>query len=167
MTSTLTQELKSKIEAASKLLFDELEDTVQQVREFKTPSIKDDYDKLHVQLLFYTETEMELSYLYRKALQLKNQVDTHLSRARDILEDAKMVALEDKGFKIPNTYSSRVETEAKLRSKTFEETHEVRIWERLISDVQYLVEVIKSYQMDAFKRRKDIDTRLKIISLQF
>jgi hypothetical protein len=168
VSQAVTREDSEKISRACKLIFDDLEDVVSQMRDFKSPPhIRDDYDVLHMQLLFYSATEGELTSLYVSALQLKYQVDTRLLRAKETLEDAKMAALEDRGVRIPNQYQSRVEIDAKLRSKTFEENYDVKIWESSQLEVKYLIDVIKTYQSEASRMRRDVDARTKLKGLQF
>lgn len=160
-------ERRALLEKASIKLFEELEKSVEEFQTFKTPHLKDDFDTIHARMLFVTATERELSVLYRDSLKIKKQVDLTKARARSILEDAKMEAYDRPTFKKAHTFESRPEVELKLRSMTIEEAHALEEWERLSTDVEYLVETIRSYQFDAMKERKDIDTRLKIFSLKY
>lgn len=160
-------ERRQLIETACKQLFVDLEDSVEQFKHYENAQVSDDYDSIHRRLLFMTAVERDLSYLYRQATALRHQVEVSRDRAKDLLEDAKMEAVQKPTFKNPTTYSSRPETEGKLRSLTFEEHYDVAIWEKLYKQTQYLVDVVRSYQQDANKERRDIDTRLKILSLKF
>lgn len=161
-------ERRDLLKKACKIIADSLEETVSQMKSIsEQPKFTDDYDRIHIRMLSVSETEMELSYLYRKSIEIKNEVDTNYARAEENLKDAQMEAVNKPTFRNPNAYSSRPETEGKLRSLTFEETYEVYQWNQLKVDVNYLVELVKSHQMDASKQRRDIDTRLKIKGFQF
>lgn len=165
---TLTEERKKLIEAACKKIFDELEESVTHLKDLGTPQISDDYDKIHAKLLTVTQIESELGYFYRSVIAVKHEVDVSKARAKARLEDAAMEATQKPSFKNPlASYSTRPETDAKLRSLTIEETYDLRVWEILSMDVQYLLQVVQSYQQDANRQRRDIDTRLKILSLRF
>ena len=164
---TPAEERRALLEKASKKVFDELVDIQTQLKNFEPPKLNDDYDKIHMQMLFLTSTELELSYVYRAALDIKHEIEVSRARAKSVLDDAQMEAVNKPTFKTPHSYSSRPETEGKLRSLTFEQTYEVTHWDRLMTDAQYLLDVIKSYQMDVNKQRRDVDTRLKILSFKF
>lgn len=159
-------ERKKMIERACKLIFDEMEDSIHQLRSMDSAQVRDDFTKIHSRLLFLTAVENDFSHLLRKAMEIKHEVETSMYRAKDTLEDAKMEQTQKPSFKSPNSYVSRPETEGKLRSLTFEETYEVSTWEKLNRDVQFLVDTIRSYQQDANRERRTIDTRMKILSLQ-
>lgn len=162
------EERKLLIDKASKKIVDDLEKVVDSLKDISTqPKLRDDFDVIHLRMLSVSETELELSYLYRSALSLKKEVDTNYARAKETLKDAQMEAVLKPTFKTPNAYSSRPETEGKLRSLTFEENFEVVQWERILADINYLIELIKSHQMDVNKQRRDIDTRLKIKGFQY
>ena len=154
-------------EKACKDIMDALEVEVEEMRNFDSPNLRDDYDKIHARLLFLTSTEVGLSHYYRQALAIKHEVEVERDRARNNLEDAKMEVANKPTFRgLTTQYQSRPEIEAKLRSLTYEENYELTQWSQLFTDVQYLLDVVKSYQLDANKQRRDIDTRLKIFSLQ-
>lgn len=162
------EERRKLLEKACKAIADSLEETVSQMKSIsEQPKLNDDYDRIHLRLLSVSETEMELSYLYRKAIEIQREVDTNYARVKENLKDAQMEAVNKPTFRSPNAYSSRPETEGKLRSLTFEENYEVYQWEQIRNDSQYLVELVKSHQMDASKQRRDIDTRLKIKGFQY
>ena len=114
-----------------------------------------------------SDLEKDFSHLYRRAAELRHEVEVSRARAKEFLEDAKMEVVNKANFKNPaNAYQSKAETDGKIRSLTFEAQYDLRNWEELYIDMQYLIDVIRSMQNDAYKQRRDIDTRLKIFSLQ-
>lgn len=159
--------LRGGVEKALKLIADKMEIAVTELKEFASPQLRDDFDKLHAQLLFYSAIERDLSQCQRDVLLVKSNVDVHLARAKSSLEDAKMEEVGKSSFRsLTPSFQSRSETDGKLRALTFEEVFEVTKWEEIRLATQYLLDVVRTYQLDANKYRRDIETRLKIISLQ-
>ena len=155
------------ITAAASKIMDEALKSIQDFQEFETPKLRDDYDKLHARMLFMSDLEKDFSHLYRRATELRHEVEVSRARAKEFLEDAKMEVVNKANFKNPaNAYQSKAETDGKIRALTFEAQYELRNWEELYIDMQYLIDVMRSMQNDAYKQRRDIDTRLKIFSLQ-
>lgn len=162
-----SQERQQLLETACKKLFDEIEDTVKQFKDRGGVSPQDDFDKIHIRTLFITQVESELSYLQRSLLTIRHEVEVAQARAKAALEDKESEVMSRPTFKNPMGYMSRPELEAKMRSMTIEATADKRIWDLLMIDVNYLQEVLKSYQQEAYRERRDIDTRLKILGMRF
>lgn len=165
MTNVNLYERKALVEKACIQFLSELDDAVKDFINMESAHSGDDLTKIYNRMLFITSTERELSYIYRKAKELKRQVEINLSNAKEILDDAKARAIGSPNFKSLNSYESRPEVEAKIRSMTIEETHEVLVWERLLKDAQHVLDILYSHQQDAIKERRDIDTRIKIVSM--
>lgn len=161
----MTEDRASLITQASKHIMDELEEVVRDFRARDRPQVGDDHNKIHSWLILITQVEGELAHLYRQAVKVKHEVEVSYHWATSNLQDKEAEVLSRSTFKTVAGYMSRPEIEVKLRSMAIEEVHNVRIWERLKLDVYYLLDVIRSYQQEAYKYRKDIDTRLKIIGL--
>lgn len=145
------------------MLFNQLEDSVTHLTSYPPPQITEDFESLHKRLLSVSGIESEVSTHYRNVLKVKHEVDVSKERANAALADAEMEATSTSSFKNPLTnFTTRPEVDAKLRALTIEETHEVRTWKTLSLDVQYLLDVVRSYQLDLSRQRRDIETRLKL-----
>ena len=165
MTQSIV-ERKSLIETACKKIYDDLEATVKDFSELHNPQVADDYDKIHDRLLFLSATERDLNGLLRIANQFKRQVDITFLDLRNQLEDAKMEAIQKRSFATMGaSFESKEEKVAKLRSLTIEESHDLEQWEVLRVEVNYLIDLIGSHQREANRERRDIDTRIKLLSL--
>lgn len=150
---------------ACKQIMDEVESAVKDFRQLQRPLVSDDHATIHSRTLFVTQVENELAYLYRSALKVKHEVDSSKFRAQANLQDKHTEVMDKPTFKSLNGFMSRPEVEIKLRSLAIEENYDVRIWESLSIDVVYLIDVIRSYQQEASRERRDIDTRLRILGL--
>lgn len=162
-----TDEVVRTYEEVCKRIMDSLTEAAQEFRGIPVPQASDDYPTIHKRLLQVTATEQELSHIYRKAIQVRNQVETRKVRAEAALEDAKMEAINSPGFTKVNSFDSRPEKEARIRSMTYEYQYSLTQLDILLKDVWYLVRVIESHQKDANNARKDIDTRLRIMSMEY
>ena len=78
-----------------------------------------------------------------------------------------MEAAERPTFKSITSFDSRPIVEARLRSLSIEHEYNVVSWENTLRDVLYAQDVVYSFQQDAQKERRDIDTRLKILGMQY
>lgn len=161
----MTKDRGALISQAAIQLMDELEDTVKDFKARDRPQVGDDYVKMHSRLIFVTQVEGEIAHLYRLALKVKNEVEVSHHRATSNLQDKEAEVLSRPTFKSINGFMSRPEVEAKIRSIAIEEVYHVRIWEKLKLDVNYLLDVIRSYQQEASRERRDIDTRLRLLGL--
>lgn len=144
---------------------DDLEEVIKEYKTRERPKIGDDHVKIHSYTLYITQLESELAYLYRSTLKVKHEIESSKYRAKTLLEDKHTEAMGKPTFKTLNGYMSRPEIEVKLRALAIEETYEFRIWESLMIDVNYLLDVVRSFQQEASRERRDIDTRLRLLGL--
>lgn len=168
MTDSLIKEKREAIESYAKKCFDDIEDNVKDLRAMSKPQIVDDYDTIHMRLLRISEIESSLAHVFENVSNVKSMVDVLLHRARVDLEDAQAEVLQKPQFRNPTSnFMSRPEVEAKLRSYTVSELHALRVWEEVAIDIKRLVDVLRNYQQEASKAKREIDTRLKILSMRF
>lgn len=160
-------ERKRLIDQAHGLLLDEIKDTVKQFSALGTPQISDDYESIHQRLLYITALEADLGHLYRQSLEILNEVVNSKDDSEEILEDSKMAQSQKPSFKNPTAYMSRPEYELKLRSLTIEEVHGFKTWKTLVNNSYYIRDIISSYQRDADRERRVVDTRLKILGTYY
>lgn len=164
---TDSNERKKLIDQAHKLLLDDVKDTVKQFSALGTPQISDDYGSIHQRLLYITALESDLGHLYRQSLEILNEVVNSRDDCEEILEDSKMTQSQKPSFKNPTAYMSRPEYELKLRSLTIEEVHGLKTWKTLATNSYYIRDIIMSYQKDADRERRVVDTRLKILGTYY
>ena len=163
----IQEERRALIIQACKKLLDEVEGTTKDFMEMGQPLASDGFDTIHTRLLFLTSVERDLSYLYRQVRDLRRQTEISLSQAKSDLADAKMEAAERPTFNSITSFDSRPIVEARLRSLSIEHEYNVVSWENTLRDVLYAQDVVYSFQQDAQKERRDIDTRLKILGMQY
>lgn len=168
MTDKITQEKLHLLENYAKRCFDDIESCVTDFKELAQPQVQDDYDTLHRRLLRVAEIDLSLASVFEDVSGLRTMVDKLLLSARADLQDAETEAISKPQFKNPlSPYMSRPEVEAKLRSMTLSPLMEVRTWETLLADVKNLDDVLRSYQRQVSSARRDIDARLKILSMRY
>lgn len=164
----ILMEKKALLEKAAKQCFEAIEDNINDLRALGTQSIHEDYDSLHKRLISISSIETNLARVFEGLAKLKFQVDALKARAKAELEDKEMESMEKPQFKNAlSTYTTRPEVEAKLRSLAIREVRELRVWSELSLEVNMLSEILRNYQQDAQRARRDIDTRLKILSMRF
>ena len=161
------QERWALINKACESILNSVQGTVKDFFEFPQAHPGDDFVVIHQRMLFMTSVERDLSHIYRQARDLRRQVELTLSQLKSDLEDAKMEAVRQPTFKSLTSFDSRPVVDARLRSMTIELTHAVTQWEQLLKNVLYVQDVVYSHQQDASKERRDIDTRMKILQMQF
>lgn len=168
MTDSLLKEKREAIEKYAKQCFDDIEDNVKDLRSLARPQVSDDYDTIHQRLLRLSEIESSLAHVFENVSKVKSKVDVLQHQARVDLEDAQSEVLQRPQFRSPTSnYMSRPEVEAKLRSHTVSELHTLRVWDEVAIDIKRLVDVLRNYQQEASKAKREIDTRLKILSMRF
>lgn len=161
----MKSEQQAKLDEMIKKAFDDLIDTTKQFRAYDKAHVNETWEELHKRLLFVSSVENDLSHLYRTAATLKYSVEVGLNKAKSLLEDRRTEVMQRPNFKGPMSYMSAQEVDAKARSLTIEEVMDLREWEDLNLGVKVLVDTIRSYQSDAGRERRDIDTRYKLLSM--
>lgn len=165
----VTLEEKAKlVEKACKQLINELSDAMESLDGLPDQKTHDEYDTIHVRLILVSKVETELSRIYAQSAALNWDVEVNKLRAKAAVEDKAVEVMDKPTFKSPtSSFMSRPEIETKVRSMSVEEVYELRVWEKLQKDVYYLQDVIRTYQQQANRARRDIDTRLKILQMKY
>lgn len=167
MRST-AEERSLLVQKACKQLVDDLSDVMETLHALPTQSREDEYDTIHVRLLSISKVESELSRIYADSAKLHLEVEVNFLRAKATVDDKAVEVMDRPTFKNPTSaFMSRPEIETKVRSLSVEEIYELRVWEKLKKDVYYLQDVIRTYQQEANRARRDIDTRLKILQMKY
>lgn len=158
----------AKLEAICRDLVDQVANAMETLQKLPIQKIDDDFDVIHQRLIIVSSTETELARIYADAIAVVREVEKARAAAKANVEDKQVEVIDRPTFKSPTAaYMSRPEIETKMRSLSVEEIHELRVWERLYKDVTYLQDIVRTYQQEANRARRDIDTRLKILQMKY